>query len=201
VDPAAAHLTVEYWADYICPWCYLALDRVAHLTAAHGADVIWRPYELHPEIPTEGAPLPHFSRAEDTDRYLTAELRAAGLDIARRDRWSNSARALALSTWAQDRPEWPALHHALYEAYWLGGRDIGDPRVLTDVATRSGIPSDLAMEALASGRGREEAVAAKERAIDLGIAATPGWHFGDGIVLSGAHPRETFDKVLARRRP
>ena len=62
--------SVEYWADYICPWCYLALDRVAHLVTAHGADVQWRPYELHPEIPFEGAPTPHFNRAADTDRYL-----------------------------------------------------------------------------------------------------------------------------------
>ena len=46
-------MTVEHWADYICPWCYLALDRVDHLITAHGVDVVWRPYELHPEIPSE----------------------------------------------------------------------------------------------------------------------------------------------------
>ncbi len=39
-----------------------------------------------------------------------------------------------------------------------------------------------------------------ERALDLGIGATPGWHFGDGAVLTGAHPREVFDRVMARLR-
>ena len=197
-------MLVEYWADYICPWCYLALDRVDHLVAAHGADVVWRPYELHPEIPAEGGQLPHFRRAEDTDRYLADELRAAGLAIARRNRWSNSSRALALSTWALDRAEWPALHRSLYRAYWVEGRDIGHPAVLADVAAGAGLPAGEVADAVAEGWGRDEASAAKERALDLGIANTPGWHFGDGVVLSGAHPRGTFDKVVGRlssRRP
>ena len=197
-------MTVEYWADYICPWCYLALDRVEHLVTEHGAVVQWHPFELHPEIPFEGGPLPQLDRAEDTGRYLREELDAAGLQVTRRDRWSNSSRALALSIWAQDRAEWPALHRGLYRTYWVDGRDIGDPAVLREVATAAGLPDGLASDAIAEGWGKDTAAAAKDRALELGIAATPGWHFGDGVVLSGAHPRATFDKVMARvssRRP
>ncbi len=191
-------LTIEYWADYICPWCYLALDRVDHLVSQHRADVLWRPYELHPEIPSEGAPLPHFARAEDTERYLDDELRAAGLGAVGRERWSNSARALALSVWAQERADWPALHRALYRAYWEDGRDIGSAAELVRIASAAGVPEVEAADAVGSGWGREQAAAAKERALDLGVAATPGWHFGNGVVLSGAHPRETFDRVVTR---
>lgn len=189
---------VEYWADYICPWCYLALDRVDHLVARHGIVVTWRPFELHPEIPPDGGPLPRMTRARDTTDYLTAELAAAGLDVTARSTWSNSRRALALSVWASDRPEWAGLHRRLYEAYFVHGLDIGDPDVLSGSAVDAGLPAAEVRRALETGAGLADVAAARERALDLGIGATPGWHFGNGIVLAGAQPRSVFDRVVER---
>lgn len=186
---------IDYSADYICPWCYLALDRVEWLAAEHGAVVTWHPYELHPEIPGSGGQAPAIRRAPDVDAYLRAELAAAELAVAPRRTWSNSRRALALSAWAQPLAAWPDLHRGLYRAYWAEGRDIGDPDVLADVATAAGIDAG---DALAEAWGTDRLVASKDRAIDLGIAATPGWHFGGGVVVAGAQPRRVFDKVLHR---
>ena len=195
--PGDHGLVVEYWADYICPWCYLALDRVSYLTEQYGAQVLWRPYELHPEVPPEGVPAPRMPRNEDTTDYLRTELNDAGLGVTERRTWSNSARALALSVWAQPRGEWPALHHGLYEAYWVRSEDIGNPKVLVAVAASAGIEPAEAAEAVAGGWGHQEAMAAKEEALDLGISATPGWRFGGASVLSGAHPRTVFDRIIA----
>ena len=192
-------LTIDYWADYLCPWCYLALDRVRYLEEEHRVVTRWRPFELHPEIPPEGGPAPNIRRASGTSRWLRDELDAAELPVMRRMTWSNTRRALALSAWARDREEWRDLHAGLYHAYWAEGADLGDPAVLIRVAARSGIPGDVAAVALAEGSGLQTLAREQQRALDLGIGNTPGWHLGDGIVFTGIHDRAVFDRVIERR--
>ncbi|MFQ5554161.1 MAG: DsbA family protein [Acidimicrobiia bacterium] len=193
-------MLIEYWADYICPWCYLALDRVRHLTERHGVEVRWRPFELHPEIPPDGGEAPVIRRTRDTSDWLRTQLEEAGLTTATRTTWSNSRLALALSVWAEDLPQWPELHVALYSAYWAEGRDLGDPEELKEIATGVGIAHDAVTRALADGSGFEGVAAARDRALDLGIAATPGWHLPDGAVFTGVHERDVFDRVVAKAR-
>ncbi len=191
-------MRIEVWADYVCPWCYLAIDRVRYLESEHDATVVWHPFELHPEVPPGGAPAPRGRTTREVRSELRSDLEEAGLPIVRRTRISNSARALALSAWATDGEHWPALHRALYDAYWTEDLDLGDPETLVDIAARAGIDRTAASDAVAEGAGREAVRAARERALDLGIGGTPGWHFGNGVVLVGAHPPEVFDRVIAR---
>lgn len=191
-------MIVEVWADYICPWCYLALHRADHMAATHGAEIRWQPFELHPETPAEGAPVPGGRLSSVARGELTSELARAGLPVVRRTTLANSARALALSAWASERPEWPILHRRLFEAYWAEGRDLGDPSELVAIACEAGIPRATAEEAVGSGWGRDRVAAARERALDLGIGGTPGWHFGNGVVLVGAHPPSVFERVIDR---
>ncbi|MDJ0959322.1 MAG: DsbA family protein [Acidimicrobiia bacterium] len=193
-----ADLTIEYWADYLCPWCYLAQDRVRYLREQHGATMVWRPFELHPEIPPEGGPAPNLRRSSGAARWLRDELKAAGLPVVRRVTWSNTRRALGLSVWAADQPNWPDLHEALYHAYWAEGADLGEPTVLLRIAREVGIDSDGAAAALAEGSGLQEATHHHQRALDLGIGNTPGWHVGDGVVFTGVHERSVYDRVVAR---
>lgn len=46
---------VTVWADYICPFSYVALERAAWLERRYGAEVEWLPFDLHPEYPAESA--------------------------------------------------------------------------------------------------------------------------------------------------
>lgn len=193
-------MIIEYWADYLCPWCYLALDRVDYLTAHHGADLRWRPFELHPEIPPGGAPIPDLGKNRDSKRWLRDQLAAAGLPTKPRRRWSNSRKALGLSVWAEDLPQWPDLHRGIYHAYFAAGGDIGAGDELVAIAATVGISGDAAAEAIAEGAGLERVDAAKERALGLGIGATPGWLLPSGATFTGVHEREVFDRVVARNR-
>ena len=194
-------LTVEYWADYLCPWCYLSLDRVRYLEEEYGATVTWHPFELHPDIPPEGGPAPNLRKSSGSARWLRDELAAAGLPVVRRMTWSNPRRALGLSVWVRDHYQaWPDFHAGLYHAYWAEGADLGDPVVLIRVAERTGIEPVAAAAALAEGSGLQSAAQEQEHALDLGIGNTPGWHLGDGVVFTGVHERDVFDRVIARRR-
>lgn len=192
-------LIVEYWADYLCPWCYLAQDRVAYLEEEFGASVTWHPFELHPEIPPEGGPAPNLRRSSGSARWLRDELAAAELPVMRRVTWSNTRRALGLSAWARSLPSWAELHSRLYGAYWAEGADLGDPAVLIRIAGEAGIDTEAAGAALAEGAGLAAVASEQERALDLGIGNTPGWYLGDDIVFTGVHEREVFDRVIRRR--
>ncbi len=189
-------MRVEVWFDYLCPWCYLAQDRADHLIEAHGAEVVWHPFELHPEIPPGGTEtLSGRPGAADVIRELAAE---AGLPLRSRRRSNNTRRVLGLSAWAADRPEFDRFHRGLFAAYWAEGADLEDDATLVAIAKKAGLDPGAATDALASDSGVPLAEASKTRAIDLGIGATPGWHFGDGVVFSGVHPRAVMDRIVGR---
>ena len=58
---AAARLTVDIVSDVVCPWCYIGKRRLeAALARLHDQDddlavsVRWHPFQLNPDLPTEG---------------------------------------------------------------------------------------------------------------------------------------------------
>ena len=61
---------IEVWYDYICPWCYAALDRADYLVERHGAELRWRPFELHPDWPVDGMEAPRYERAGILKRLI-----------------------------------------------------------------------------------------------------------------------------------
>ncbi|HEX3035642.1 MAG TPA: DsbA family protein [Thermodesulfobacteriota bacterium] len=44
------------FSDYICPFCFFALKKVKKLQAEYNVEVEWKNYEIHPDIPKDGAP-------------------------------------------------------------------------------------------------------------------------------------------------
>lgn len=190
--PTVERVRIEVWYDYICPWCYLALDRAQYLEDAHGAEVAWEPFELHPDWPTTGMEAPRYERAGIL-KELVAE---SELPFAGRRTVTNSLAALALSTGLAGEHFWPDLHRRLFEAYWVDDQNLGDRTSLIELAAEFGL-DQLGVNA-AIELGEPRVLASKQRALDLGISATPGWHFGDGVVFPGVHEPEVFDRIVAR---
>lgn len=185
-------MRIEVWYDYICPWCYLALDRARYLEHVHGAEVMWQPFELHPDWPASGMEAPRFEGAG----VLRELVGRSDLPFNGRRTVTNSLPALSLSSGLAGRSFWPELHLRLFEAYWVDNRSLGERSTLNDLAAEFGVPPGEVAEAIDRGEG--EVLASKQRALDLGISATPGWHFGDGVVFPGVHEPEVFDRIVMR---
>jgi predicted DsbA family dithiol-disulfide isomerase len=49
--------TIEIYADFICPWCHIALDRLTRLAKGRAIWPHWNPYLLRPDIPPGNVPL------------------------------------------------------------------------------------------------------------------------------------------------
>ena len=47
---------VVVFADFVCPYSFLAVDQIDRLAREYDVKPLWRPYWLHPETPPEGTP-------------------------------------------------------------------------------------------------------------------------------------------------
>jgi predicted DsbA family dithiol-disulfide isomerase len=159
--------------------------------------VIWRPFEIHPEVPAAGQPLASLGYDPDELAGMMANLRrqaaAEGLDFASRSPASllaNTHRALAASAWAQaEAPaRFAAFHDAIFRANFCASRNVGDPAVLRELAAAAGIDPDRMDAALAAGAGETAVQQGARDARRHGITAVPAFVFGAGTVVVGAHP-------------
>jgi len=186
------------WSDYICPFCFVGLERAHWLEREHGATVEWLPFDLHPEYPPEGIP-----RAELEERYgpeiherTRQAVEAAGLEYGPPDRIPRSLKALALAELARDRGVHGELHERVMRAYWSEGRDIGDDDVLVELAAAAGLDGDEARAALTDADYRGRVAGSTRAAQEHGVNAVPAFVLGDRLLVLGAQPHETFEQAL-----
>src|SRR5262245_672194 len=78
-----------------------------------------------------------------------------GLPYGRRTHTYNSRLAQELGKWADTVPGGEALHDALYRAYFVDARNIGDPEILVEIAQSVGLPADEARAVLAERRFKD----------------------------------------------
>lgn len=180
---------IRLWFDFVCPYCYVALERATWLERDYGALIQWQPFDLHPEFPREGLPRERIERKRGpdyTDRIATM-IRDAGLPLDCDISWvPNSRNALVLSELGRERGVYRELQRRLFEAYWAHARDIGDPVVLADVATGAGIEHGDALTAIEEQRGIDDVWRSTDEAFEIGIAGVPAFVFDGGLQVPGA---------------
>jgi predicted DsbA family dithiol-disulfide isomerase len=177
---------------------------VERLATEFDLAIEWKPYELHPEIPSEGiAPQRLFgsrSRGDDYMGMLRDEGESEGLTIKAPKRIANSAAALEATEFARDlgREAFDCLHHGLFEAYFTNGLNIGDRSTLLNLAAQCGLDTVALRRALDEGLYRERVRDSIEEARLMGITGTPTFIFDGRFALVGAQSYEVFKSVTAR---
>jgi predicted DsbA family dithiol-disulfide isomerase len=196
-------LHIDLISDVVCPFCFIGLHRLEQALSSFPdvqADVELHPFFLDPKTPMEGEDLREYLRrkfgAEPDGMFRRVEAAAAesGLRIDfSKVRWRpNTARAHTLLRHARRKATQRALARALFEAYFVEGRDVGDAEVLVSVAAAHGFASGEARELLSDeeelGRTAAEARAAYRR----GVTGVPFTVLADRLAVSGAQPMEVF---------
>jgi hypothetical protein len=128
-------MNLVVYADFNCPYSWLASARADVLLELGLTRVEWRAVEHDPTIPEPSDPVDG-QRSVMLDRELE-EVRSLvqpdeGLLIRRPPVLPNTARAVAAFA-GVPAGERPALRRRLFGALWIDGRDIGDERVLRDL--------------------------------------------------------------------
>ncbi len=192
-------LQVQVWADYCCPFCHVARERVAYLQERHGAEVEWFPFDLHPEYPDDGlrrATLEALHGGPGFDAPVRELAEQVGLpyrphaEVVPRTR-----RALELTEWAraQGGGAHHALHGAIMDACWRDGRDITRPEVLAAAARAVGLDADAGMASVDAGEWTAAVDDSTRWARAAGISGVPGMVLDGRLLISGLVGHEDLD--------
>ena len=201
--PAAAdRLKIVAYSDYVCPWCYIGLQRIEQLQREFPVDVEWRPFELHPETPTTGADLRGRLGTPDRVRAYTENIIAlaedSGIPMHMPVVVANSHRALEAAEFAREHGGFDAYHRALFHAYFEDARDIGDIDVLCDIARSCGVDDQHLRQALTDERYRPAIDAITNAARADEVLSTPTFIYQGGFRLTGAQDYAVFASITSR---
>ena len=176
--------------------------RAERLEREFDLDVVWRPFELHPEIPEGGV-----DRGEGRQRLegyvspIHALAVEEGLPYAPSRHTPNSHRALEAAEFAREQGAYASFHRALFEAYFGRGENIGDVGVLTKLAVDGGLDAAAMEGALTSGRYAARVNELTEESRQEGITGTPTYVFECGerrFPLVGAQDYAVFQNIAQR---
>jgi predicted DsbA family dithiol-disulfide isomerase len=173
------------WSDYICPWCYLGRDRSALLQSL-GITITARPYELHPRLPLEGIP------SERRYSRIAAACAEVGMPFNPPGFVPNSRRALAAAEAVRlTSPDaFETLDSSLFTAYFVEGRNIGDPDVIAELVEQSGAqPVDYDVSLLK---------ASMEEAYEADVSGTPAWRIDGRLLIVGVQDRSYYEVMVER---
>jgi len=196
---------IDIIADVICPWCFIGkrrLERALALRPELTAMLSWRAFELHPDLPSDGIPRElylsaKFGNSSAAERFYAA-ISVAGrverIEFAfdRIRRIPNTLRAHRLIRLGARYGRGECLVEALFRAYFLEGRDIGQIETLANIAGRAGLDQAKTRHYLAGDAGITEARAEQRRARRLGVHTVPYFVIERGYAISGAQEPEMF---------
>jgi len=207
--PTRARLQIEVVFDLVCPWCYLGVHRLRRTLRGRpdlGADILWRPFLLNPDIPSGGVSRHDYMLrkfgGEERARRLHATIadlgRAEGLRIAfdRIRRIPPSIDAHRLVRFAEHQGLADAAVHALFEAYFCEGQDIGDQAALAAIAEGLGLEAGATRRFLAGQQEAEAVHADNLRAHRLGINGVPCFVVQGRHAIAGAQEPEVLERLL-----
>jgi predicted DsbA family dithiol-disulfide isomerase len=212
---ALAGTRIDIVSDAICPWCYIGkrqLERALTILAQEGLSfqVHWNPFQLNPDMPKAGrdraayraAKFGSAEKAAALDQRITDAAAAVGLGF-RTDlmtRTPNTIDAHRLIWFAGQRGVQDAVMEAVFKAYFIDGRDIGEPAVLADCAVAVGLQRQDVAGFLAGDLAASEMREADQAARQAGVSGVPSFFLDGYSLFSGAMPAETIAEALRRGR-
>ncbi|HLX29054.1 MAG TPA: DsbA family oxidoreductase [Casimicrobiaceae bacterium] len=214
---APNRLVVDVVSDVVCPWCFIgkrkldaAIAKLRQAESSLETSVRWHPFELNPDLPTDGIPRSEYlerkwgSVARADENYVrvrsAGEIVGIGFRLDLIERQPNTFDAHRLVAWAQGQGDANALVERLFAAYFIEGRRVGDRNELARLAAESGLPQDDAREMLASDALKDDVANEAREALDVGVRGVPFFIFNGRMALSGAQDPETLLEAIAAAR-
>ncbi|HEY0839865.1 MAG TPA: DsbA family oxidoreductase [Vulgatibacter sp.] len=204
-------LRIDVISDCVCPWCYVGKRRLEEAMEAT-ADrfeftVNWRPFQLNPDMPAEGRDRRAYMRekfGEERVAQMHEHLREVGeeagipFDFEKIAKSPNTREAHRLIWMAQELGLQSQMAEAVFAAYFVQGKDIGDLDVLVEIAEGVGLDGARIRSLLESDVGKEEVRQQLEEPLRAGITAVPFFVVEGKFGVAGAQPAKAFVDAFER---
>jgi predicted DsbA family dithiol-disulfide isomerase len=196
----AEPLRVVVFADFVCPYSYLAVDQIDRLAREYDVKPLWRPYWLHPETPPQGTPCARPPEKMERLRAWIKDMAPEHLDRIRiPEKRQYSFLAFEALEFAYDHGRDFEFKTALYDAMWNEGKDIGEIETVLDAAEKAGLDTAQLDAALADHAYAQRTVAAIKQAREIGITNTPTIFVGK-TRINGWTYYEVLQSVVEQER-
>ncbi len=202
-------MQIDFISDTVCPWCFIGKRRLARAIAMRPAmdfDVRYRPFRLDPSLPGEGMERQAYLAArfgndggvEEAQRVIAAEGAKVGIefDFAAIRRAPNTLDSHRLIRWAAVTGAQDEVVERLFIAYFENGEDIGDIRVLADIADVCGMDGAQTADMLESDQDRNLVEREDQLAREIGVTGVPAMIFANKVAVSGAREPDVLAMVI-----
>jgi predicted DsbA family dithiol-disulfide isomerase len=202
-------IKLDVMSDPICPWCYIGkahLDKALAERPDHPFVIEWHPFQLNPDMPAGGMGRRAYLEGKFGGKEAAVRAYApvvehaekAGLNInfEAMQRTPNTLNAHRLIHWSGIEGRQTAAVSALFKAYFVDARDIGDVEVLADIADSIEMDAAVVAKLLQSD---EDAQAIRDRdahSREMGINSVPTFIVGNQHAVPGAQPPALWLKVI-----
>ncbi|AML52692.1 DsbA family oxidoreductase [Falsihalocynthiibacter arcticus] len=197
-------------SDPICPWCYVGkanLDRALTENPNHPFSIEWHPYQLNPDMPLEGMDRRAYLEGKFGGKEgavtayapLVKAAEAAGLTLNLEGikTTPNTINAHRLIHWAGLEDRQIVVVSALFKAYFVEGRNIGDTDVLADIADSVGMDAAVVRRLLEGDQDIQDIQDRDKHSREMGVTGVPCFIVAGQHAVPGAQPPEVWAKVIA----
>jgi predicted DsbA family dithiol-disulfide isomerase len=202
-------MQIDFISDTVCPWCFIGKRRLGRAMALRpniSFDVRYRPYRLDPTVPKGGLERTAYLAAkfgknggiEEAQRVIAAEGAKEGIefDFAAILRAPNTLDSHRLIRWAAMTGAQDEVVERLFAAYFENGEDIGDIRILSDIADVCGMDGSQVADMLESDQDLNLVEREDQLAREMGVTGVPAMIFNNKVAVSGAREPEVLTMVI-----
>ena len=161
----------------------------------------WVHFPLHPETPKEGRALRELfkGRSEEELQARQAQMKGLmdqeGLPYGNRTHTYNSRLAQEIGSWADTQEGGEVIHDALYKAYFVDAKNIGQADILLEIVEANGLSVEEARQVLGRRSFKDAVDEDWRKSHQYGVTGVPTFvASGHGVV--GAQTNETLEKFL-----
>jgi 2-hydroxychromene-2-carboxylate isomerase len=195
---------VDFFFDYGSPYSYLADRVLPDLARRTGAEIAYRPMLLGGVFQATGNRSPMQEPVEPKRRYGGAALartaRFLGAPFAANPHFPiNTLRLMRTALAAQQRGVFAPFHAAVYPAFWVEGRNLGDDGEIAAVLEKAGLDAAALLEAAGSPEAKAALRANTDEAVARGVFGAPSLFLGDELFFGVDHLPQ-LERALAEKK-
>ena len=201
-----SQLKIDIVSDVVCPWCAIGYKKLSEAMTQMNDEVSfivnWKPYELHPEIPSVGFDKKEYykikfgesSGTNDRFNFISDEGKKVGIEFNfnKSKNLPNTFLAHRLLWLCRSKNIQDTLAEALFHAYFTDGRDIGDQDELIEIASEYGLNREEIRKFFKTNIGHDEVLREENRAREMNIFSVPTYIFNKKYLLVGGQEPDTF---------
>ena len=202
-------MQIQVIFDTVCPWCYIGKRRLEQALALRphvGIDLVWRPFLLNREIPSEGIDrtaylIRKFGSEARVGRIYGAIAQAGesvdiDFEFDRIDRTPNSVDSHRLIRFALRNGAGPRIVEILFFEYFIEGLDIGRQDILQEIGERAGLDGNAIDGYLNSEEDIDFVYDQNNRAHRMGVNGVPAFVFNENMIISGAQEPQILARMI-----